>query len=389
MTDKPIPEVLRLISAAVLILSAGQACSSDLLSPSMAGLQGGTVGYTSRNPVIFDNDSVNESYFDEYFFALASQGVINLRAAITSSAWAEQGECGSGTVNADTSQRARAIAVARATGMRNIPDETAGAGMSLRKPSSGVIEDTRPVRANGAFRIRDEVLATSPDLPVVTVVGGMGTTVASAYLLAHESGRGQQFVERLIVAWSIGTPEGDGDYNGWVDPWAAHVVFGRLRVVAYPYDPNAFASVPKSELTKLPFDPLRQELINRGNPNGGPGDIEGDFMGAVPFTRDDYVQSYDMGSLVEGPIDCSADGCRRCSEVPRFVSGNGRAMRVTAVTPGVATEEWWRWMTDPATYGQPRPGAQGDVPGSVAPSMPLGNQLGGIVPPSPRVPGRP
>jgi hypothetical protein len=318
--------------------------------------------------VIFDNDSVNESYFDEYFFALATQGVIDLRAAITSSAWAERGECAGGTVNADTSQRVRAVAVARATGMRNIPDATAGAGMTLQKPSSGEIDDTRPVRADGAYRIRDEVLATSPDRPVVVVVGGMGTTVASAYLLAHEGGRGEQFAERLIVAWSIGTPAGDGDYNGWVDPWATHVVFGRLRVVAYPYDENAFANVPKSDLTKLPFDPLRQELIDRGNPNGNPGNMEGDFMGAVPLTRSDYVRSYDMVSLEDGPIDCSADGCRPCNENPRFVPGrNGRVMRVTGVAPGVATEEWWRWMTDPASYGRPRSGAQSEVPGRVFP----------------------
>jgi hypothetical protein len=307
---------------------------------------------------------VNESYFDEYFFALASQSVIDLRAAITSSAWAELGQCAGGTVNADTSQRARAIAVARATGMRNIPDATAGAGMSLQKPPSGAIEDTRPVRADGAYRIHDEVLASSPNRPVVIVVGGMGTTVASAYLLAHESGRGQQFAERLIVAWSIGTPAGDGDYNGWADPWAAHVVFERLRVVAYPYNENAFASVPKGELTRLPFEPLRQELIDRGNPNGNPGSVESDFMGAVPLTRGDYVQSSEMVSLADGPIDCSADGCRRCNENPRFVAGrNGRAVRVTSVAPGVATEEWWRWMTDPASYGQPRPGTQAGVRG--------------------------
>ena len=364
MTAQLIPALRRLLFACVLTAGAGQACSHQILGPSAASLQVGMVGYTSSNPVIFDNDSVNESYFDEYFYALASQGVIDLRAAITSSAWAEQGACGGGTINADTSQRAHAIAVARATGMRNIPDATAGAGMSLQKPSSGGIDDTRPVHANGAYRIRDEVLASSPDRPLVIVVGGMGTTVASAYLLAHESGSGQQFADRLIVAWSIGTPAGDGDYNGWVDPWAAHVVFGRLRVVAYPYDENAFAVVPKSELTKLPFDPLRQELINRGNPNGNPGNVESDFMGAVPLTRGDYVRSYDMVSLVDGPIDCSADGCRRCNENPRFVAGrSGSAKRVTSVAPGVATEEWWRWMSDPASYGQTRLGAQGDVLG--------------------------
>jgi hypothetical protein len=371
MTAQLIPALHRLLFACVLTAGAGQACSHNMLSPTMAGLRGGGVGYTSRNPVIFDNDSVNESYFDEYFYALASQGVIDLRAAITSSAWAEVGECGGGTANADTSQRAHAIAVARATGMRNIPDATAGAGMSLQKPSSGAIDDTRPVQANGAYRIRDEVLASSPDRPVVIVVGGMGTTVASAYLLAHESGSGQQFAERVIVAWSIGTPAGDGDYNGWVDPWAAHVVFGRLRVVAYPYDENAFASVPKSELTRLPFDPLRQELIDRSHPNGHPGSVEGDFMGAVPLTRDDYVRAYETVSLVDGPIDCSADGCRRCNENPRFVAGrNGRAVRVTSVAPGVATEEWWRWMTDPASYGQPRPGGQGEGPGRAIPLLP-------------------
>ena len=111
---------------------------------------------------------------------------------------------------------------------------------------------------------------------------------------ADESGSGERFAERVIVAWSIGSPAGDGDYNSWVDAWAAHVVFGRLRVVAYPYDANAFASVPKGELTKLPFEPLRQELIDRGNPNGHPGDVESDFMGAVPLTRADYVLSHDM-----------------------------------------------------------------------------------------------
>src|SRR4030095_6792793 len=74
------------------------------------------VGYTSDNPVVFDNDAVTESYFDEYFFALASQGVIDLRGAITTNSWKEQGECREGSVNADSSDRAPAIPVAPGLG---------------------------------------------------------------------------------------------------------------------------------------------------------------------------------------------------------------------------------------------------------------------------------
>jgi hypothetical protein len=209
------------------------------------------------------------------------------------------------------------------------------------------------------------VLAASPDRPVVIVAGGQGTTVASAYLLALASGQGEQFADRVVVAWSIGLPGGEGDYNAWVDPWATHIVFGRLRVVAYPYDQNAYAHISKSELTRIPFEPLRRTLINREHHNGNPGGVESDFMGAVPLTRDDYVQSEATVSVVDGPVVCSSDFCGRCNVLPHFVEGgDGRAIRVTSVRPGVATEEWWRWMTDPTTYGRsPAPFVSPVAPG--------------------------
>src|SRR4030095_8462984 len=309
------------------------------------------VGYTSDNPVIFDNDAVTESYFDEYFFALASQGVIDLRGAITTNSWNEQGECREGSVNADSSDRAHAIAVARASGMRNLPGATSGAGMSLRTPASGIIEHTDPVPADGAYLILSEVLGAQPDRPVVVVAGGQGTTIASAYLLAQQNGQGQEFVDRLIVAWSMSFPSGQGSYNTWVDPWAAHVVFGRLRVVVYPYAYNAVASVSKRELERLPFEPLRQALIDRDHGNGHPGSFEGDFMGAIPFTRSDYVQSYDTVTLQQGSIQCSRDGCQQCNEEPVLVpGGDGRVIRVTSVASGVAPQQLGRWVDDAATY---------------------------------------
>jgi hypothetical protein len=354
--------------ACVLAAAAAQACD-DVMGPSGSG-QGESVGYSSGNPVIYDNDSVSESYFDEYFFALASQGVIDLRGAITTNSWYEQYECRPGVTNADVSERAQAIAIARASGMRNIPDVTAGAGMNVQKPSSGVIEDTAPVLSDGAYLIRNQVLAASPALPIVIVAGGQGTSIASAYLLAHRNGQGEQFADRVIVAWGIGTPAGGADYNGFVDPWSVHVIFGRLRVVAYVYEPSAYVSVPKSELTRIPQEPLRQALIDRGHPNGNPGDQEIDIMPAIPLTRSDYVQSSTSIRVEDGQVECIQMGCGRCITSTRFVpGGNGRTIRVTG-NGAVATEEWWRWMTDPASYPQSRSPSQGQAPGLLIPFIP-------------------
>jgi hypothetical protein len=362
--------LLRLPVVLVCALVAGAASGcSDVMGPGGFG-QGPSVGYSSGNPVIYDNDSVSESYFDEYFFALASQGVIDLRAAITTSSWYEQYECRAGITNADVSERAQSIAIARATGMRNIPDVTAGAGMNVQKPASGVIEDTAPVLSDGTYLIRNQVLAASAALPIVIVAGGQGTTIASAYLLAHQNGQGEQFADRVIVAWGIGQPDGDTDYNGFVDAWAVHVIFGRLRVVAYPYDENAYASVSKSELTRIPFEPLRQVLIDRGHPNGNPGDHESDVMPAIPLTRPDYVQSSAPITVEDGAVSCIQMGCGRCITKPRFVpGGRGRTIKV-AGNGAVATAEWWRWMTDPASYPQSRSASQGQAPGLLIPVMP-------------------
>ena len=99
---------------------------------------------------------------------------------------------------------------ARATGWQGLPDASTNLGSfyktALSRPGSGNANDTTPIDTVSSRMIRDRVLSIGTTTkPVVIGTGGCLTTVASAYLLANQAGRGVEFASKCYVAGVWGT----------------------------------------------------------------------------------------------------------------------------------------------------------------------------------------
>jgi hypothetical protein len=289
-----------------------------------------TLPYDNKNPIVYDNDEVIDVYTDDYLMALASAGEIDLRGMITSSFDEKKKK-----------DRVMGVRYARAAGFRHIPDPTAGA-KGLERPSSGRIEDTKPLGSPGSHVIVNEAKKAQPENPLVVIMGGPLTVVADAYLLD------QSVAENLIVAWLGGTMTDMADYNGWADPWAAYIVLQRLKLVQFPAvatGKHAAPVVPKPRLYELPESDLRQWMIAKQGPTGTlPDDRDVDAPPAIALMRGDYVQEVKTVSFSHWIT-------RKEREQPAFKDDpEGTAIVVTKASRTVATEEWWRAMKNPAAW---------------------------------------
>ena len=229
--------------------------------------------FDRTNPFIWDNDAEHDAFTLPFVLALANSGALNL-VGISQSPHPFK----TSSENFQT-----AVTAARSSGWKNIPDATWDLGpyymTALTAPSSRRIEETEPLNTAPAAMIRDRVLTLGTDSkPVVIGSGGALTTVASAYLMALQDGRGPEFAQKAIVAPAIGlvglTPFG-AEYNASQDEWSLYIVLTRLRVVLAPLDLamtigdqqrvwqaiDAFPNTPMgTHLRKIkasyPYDPL-------------------------------------------------------------------------------------------------------------------------------------
>lgn len=337
--------------------------------------------YDSTNLIIYDNDETVDVYTDEYLMALASAGDIELAGMITTSSVAPYNRYVSRErYEKMVDDRLQGVIHARNSGLRNIPDPIRGIKGHLKKPPSGRIENTLPIGSAGSRLIVAEAHKASPEKPLVVVVGGPLTTVADAYLLDNS------IADKVIVAY-IGASESMSGYNGWADPWAGYIALQRLRLVlcggggatkpawlnyvimflqktpfiqfpyaATPYVPKSWRPfipffydatpyVPKSWIATLPDTPLRQWMIDKKLPFGNlPGNFDADGPAAITVTRGDYVLkvqgvSFDHWTTIGG------------HETPIFRKDpDSRAVAVKMARKDVATDEWWRALTNPAAY---------------------------------------
>jgi hypothetical protein len=290
--------------------------------------------YDKCNPVVYDNDEAIDVYVDEYLLALASTAEIQLKGIMTSSSvepynkWVPVA-----AFDRMVNDRQRLTAEARASGLIHVPNPVRGPMGQLDKPPSGIIEDTRPIGAEGSRMIVREATAASATMPLVVVVGGALTAEADAYLLDPT------IADRVIVAWLGGRKWDMGDYNGWADPWAAYIVLQKLRLVQFPFQ-MAPPHVAKSELRDLPVSPLQNFMYRAYHPyNGLPGEYDNDAQPAIGLSRTDYVLQAKRVTFDHW----TAISIGNSHEVPAFrVDERGKALVVTQADQSVATSEWWR-----------------------------------------------
>jgi hypothetical protein len=320
-----------------------------------AGTPPEALPYNNTNPIILHNDDAIDVYTDEYLLALNSAGDIDLRGMITGSSVAPHNDAVTleYMLNA-TRQRTHIADLARQSGFARVPLPVSGAFTHLVRPESGLIDDTSPINTDGSRLIVAEALRATPAKPLVVVAGGPLTDVADAYLL------NRAVADRIIVAWVGGTLWDMADYNGAIDGWASYIVLEKLRLVQFTAG-EFLPHVPKWRLSTLPDTPLRQWMIAKERPNGLPGEQDGDGSSAVSVMKPDFVggtRRVSFGGWVT----------RRGYTVPTYRDdADGRALIVTSASAAVATDEWWRALSNPAAYA--RPGVDSTAsPGRSAPA---------------------
>ena len=198
------------------------------------------------NPVIYDNDWWTDVPDAAYIWAKASLGQCDLRGNVITRCTFGWEKKYAHQLDEQTREAERLLKLARASGLRNIPDPVIGARVALRRPESGKIEDTTFTRAPGSDLIVAEARQASPDKPLLVFVGGSCTTVASAYLTDPS------IADRIIV-FQI---DGRG-YNG-SDGWAWDITMQRCRFANWArgyfwdkvstWDPARFNDLPKNAL---------------------------------------------------------------------------------------------------------------------------------------------
>jgi len=301
--------------------------------------------YDKTCPVIYDNDTHDDMYTDEYLLSLNSAGDIALKGMMTSSCgwpypmypnlaydpnfvffWSYSG-------------RSELVSKAIRSGMQHCPTPVAGSAVALVKPASGVIADTAPVDTPGAHLIVTEAHNATPNKPLLVIMGCPPPPLASAYLMDPS-------ISNLVVlGWMGGGPTENQlqNYNDTVDPWATQICLQRYRAVLFGVVFDQAALVDKTMLSDLPNTELRQWMIDNNLPQAGlPNGHDYNGPVGIAMMRPDYVVAAKSKSW--GGVDGS--GNMFLVDDP-----NGKITMVTTANQRVATTEWWRALGNLAAYG--------------------------------------
>lgn len=203
-------------------------------------------------PIVYDNDWLQDTPDIYYLLLKASHGEARLRGLVlTKDQWdndrlykVEQG----------LADFRKTLDVAGRSGLTGLPEIEVGAPKRLSRPTSGVVEDTDPELSAGARRIIGEARQATPEKPLVVLVGGPISTVASAYLAAPE------IADRLIVLMT----DLQG-YNG-ADHWANYIVASRCQLANYGANPAWWPQrpqppvMPLERFRELPATPLTADV---------------------------------------------------------------------------------------------------------------------------------
>ncbi len=205
-------------------------------------------GVGPDNPVIYDNDWWLDVIDSGFAAAQHHLGRMDLRGFITTADMWDGGRLYSLQDSIDDFTEFRNLAIE--SGWTRTPDYTAGAADPLQQPASGNISDTVFTPTDGSNLIVEEAMKASPEEPLVLVVGGAPTTVATALLQKPE------IAERMIVLWLA-----IREYNAQ-DQWGSHVMLQRAPVVHYNFQLRD--GLTQEMLDSLPETPLNVRYRDSG-----------------------------------------------------------------------------------------------------------------------------
>ena len=197
------------------------------------GLQ--ILGLDSTNPVIFDNEQWDNGPDNEYVWAKASSGSLDLRGNIVTRDFHK------GASQDEQMKKARQeLREARMAGFSHLPEMTLGATALLAWPASGNLDSLTPTRSAGSDLIVAEARKATPDKPLLVVAGGPLTTVAQAWLTDHS------IAERMIVAgiYTYQMHPDDTVANYLVARKCRYLQWGRQYIWGGKPDTSLIKSVP-------------------------------------------------------------------------------------------------------------------------------------------------
>ncbi len=220
------------------------------------GLQ--IAGVDGTNPVIYDNDWLDDTPEYTFLWLKAHNGEVNLVGNVNTR---DMYGCAAGncTYTLDDTFREWVDHYARSVptmGLKNIPAPVRGSIEALSRPSSGRIEDTRYYVSDGSELILREARKASASKPLVVVIGGNPTSVANAYL------KDPTIVDKIVVLHISGW-RSIGGYNA-TDTWGTYVVMKKLKYINWDGNlnswyagnninitPEMIASIPSNPLTDM------------------------------------------------------------------------------------------------------------------------------------------
>ncbi len=176
-------------------------------------------GEKVSNPVIYDNDVFDDVFDDEWAFAMASLGEMNLAGLIVTPVLTD----GWGFSKPDWKKTAvEAVEIAHASGIRmeRIPPITIGTEAESEK--AGERKDS--AGAQLYIKLINEHFEKDPSRPVIVNIGGQSATLASAWSIDSS------IAEKCIVYYTDVRV-----YNGHYQ-WASELVAKHFRIVSWGDD---------------------------------------------------------------------------------------------------------------------------------------------------------
>ncbi len=202
-------------------------------------------GVGPDNPVIYDNDWWLDIIDATFCAAQHKLGELDLKGFIvTRDMWRDPPNQYSLEDSIRDFQEFRELAIE--SGLHTVPEHTSGSAERLERPESGLISDTKFTRSPGSDLIVEEAMKATRDQPLIIVVGGAPTTVASALLQEPD------IADRIIVFWLA-----IAQYNA-NDQWATHVVLQRSPVVHYDF--RLRDGLKREMLESLPDNPINRRF---------------------------------------------------------------------------------------------------------------------------------
>jgi hypothetical protein len=232
-------------------------------------------GLNLNNPIIYDNDRLDNTSDDEFLWALASMGRVKLRATIL------PGIPSSDSLRAHYQASYRELDLARQAGLWNIPDPIAGAIARLVMPSSGRWEDLVPIANPGSDLIASEAAKATREHPLVVISEGSMTTVATAFLLDPS------IADKMIVfgTFNFNRPN--------EDTLAVYLISKKCRFVAWGRGYTWVPTFDRETVNPTPGTRYGGELWNRYLSTTSPFDFFGDLSGlAFAYEKRVFNQAY-------------------------------------------------------------------------------------------------